>query len=43
MFEARQNIDYKELVQVTMEEASEHVRGAREFIDAVKKFIQSTA
>lgn len=42
-FEARQTIDYKELVEVTVEEASGHVKGAREFVDAVKKFIASPA
>lgn len=38
-FEARQIIDYKELAEVTMEEAAGHVEAAREFIDAVKKYI----
>ncbi len=41
-FEARQTIDYKELVNVTVEEASGHVKGAREFVNAVKKFIVSS-
>lgn len=42
-FEARQTIDYKELVEVTVEEASGYVKGAREFVNAVKKFIASPA
>ena len=42
IFEARQTIDYKELAEVTVEEASGHVKGAREFVDAVKKYIAST-
>lgn len=42
-FEARQTIDYKELVEVTVEEAAGHVKGAREFVDAVTKFIASPA
>jgi uncharacterized protein (UPF0332 family) len=43
IFEARQTIDYKELAEVTVEEAAGHVKGAREFVDAVKKAIASTA
>ena len=39
IFEARQTIDYKELSEVTTEEASGHVNAAREFVDAVKKYI----
>jgi uncharacterized protein (UPF0332 family) len=39
IFEARQTIDYKELTEVAVDEASSHVKGAREFVDAVKKFI----
>lgn len=42
-FEARQTIDYKELVEVTVEEASGHVKGAQDFFNAVKKFIESPA
>lgn len=43
IFEARQTIDYKELVEVTVEEASDHVKAARAFVDAVKIFIASHA
>jgi len=39
IFEARQSIDYKELAEVTIEEASSHVKAAREFVDTVRKFI----
>ncbi len=39
IFEARQTIDYKELAEVTTEEASGHVKAAREFVDAVIKFV----
>ncbi len=42
IFEARQTIDYKELAEVSVEEASDHVKYAREFVDAVKKAIAST-
>ncbi len=41
-FEARQTIDYKELVEVTVEEAAVHVKGAREFQSAVRKFIAAS-
>ena len=39
IFEARQTIDYKEMAEVTTEEASGHVRAAREFVDGVIKFV----
>jgi len=39
IFEARQTIDYKELSEVTKDEAFGHVKAAREFVDAVKQFI----
>jgi len=39
IFEIRQTTDYKELAEVTVEEASGHVKDARQFVDAVKKFI----
>jgi len=39
IFEARQTIDYKELSEVTVEDASGQVKDAREFVDAVKQFI----
>jgi uncharacterized protein (UPF0332 family) len=43
IFEARQTIDYKELAEVTVEEAADHVKAARAFVDTVKNFIASTA
>lgn len=39
IFEARQTIAKKYLAEVTMEEAFGYVKAAREFVDAVKKFI----
>lgn len=39
IFDARQTIDYKELAEVTLEEATGYVKAAREFVDAVRKFI----
>lgn len=37
MFEARQTLDYKEMAEVTLEEAADHVKAAREFVAAVTK------
>ena len=37
MFNARQVADYKELVEVTSEEADDAVRAARRFIEEIKK------
>ena len=42
-FEARQTIDYKELVEVTVEEASGLARAARDFVGAVKTFLAAPA
>ena len=39
IFEARQTIDYKELAEVTLEEATGHVKAAREFVDAMRQLI----
>jgi uncharacterized protein (UPF0332 family) len=39
LFEARQEVDYKELVEVPMEDAKEFVRLAGEFLLAMKKVI----
>ncbi|NTW67743.1 MAG: HEPN domain-containing protein [Nitrospirae bacterium] len=38
-FEARQTIDYKELVDVSSQEAAVHVEGAREFVSSIKNFV----
>ena len=43
IFEARQTIDYKEMAEVTVEEASGHVKDAQESVEAVKKAIAATA
>jgi len=43
MFDARQECDYKDLVDVTPEEAAESVRLAAEFIRAIKTFIEKLA
>lgn len=40
MFDARQECDYKDLVEVTTEEAAESVRLATEFIRTIKTFIE---
>ena len=42
-FEARQTIDYKELVTVTSQEAASHVEGARKFVSELVKFINSNS
>jgi len=42
-FEARQTIDYKEMVEVTAQEAAVHVQGAREFVAGISKFISAAA
>lgn len=39
MFDDRQEYDYKELVEVSIEDAADGVRYAEEFIDAVSRFI----
>lgn len=41
MFNARQVADYKELVEVTPEEADESVEAARKFIEEIKKVIST--
>jgi uncharacterized protein (UPF0332 family) len=40
-FEARQTIDYKEMVFVAAQEAAVHVQSAREFVDGIAKFISA--
>jgi uncharacterized protein (UPF0332 family) len=40
-FEARQTIDYKEMVDVTAQEAAMHVQGAREFFAGISKLISA--
>lgn len=37
-FDARQELDYKDLAESPMEDAAEHVRLAREFLECIKKF-----
>jgi uncharacterized protein (UPF0332 family) len=39
MFNARQVADYKELVEVTPEEAEEAIGAARKFVTEIKKLI----
>lgn len=41
MFDARQECDYKDLLEVTPEEAAESVGLADEFIRAIKSFIEN--
>jgi uncharacterized protein (UPF0332 family) len=42
-FEARQTIDYKEMVDVPAQEAAMHVQGAQEFVAGISKFISAAA
>jgi len=42
-FEAMQAIDYKEMVDVTAQEAAVHVQGARESVAGISKFISAEA
>ena len=39
MFNIRQKGDYKELVEIAIEEAAEHVRLANEFIEYIKNYM----
>lgn len=39
MFELRQQSDYKELVEISLEEAQESVNQAREFLEVLKRFM----
>jgi uncharacterized protein (UPF0332 family) len=41
MFDARQEGDYKDLVEVTLEQAAESVKLAAEFIRMIKEFIEN--
>lgn len=41
LFDARQEVDYKELVEVPAQEAQKSVGLAKEFLDAVKQFIET--
>jgi uncharacterized protein (UPF0332 family) len=41
LFDARQEPDYKEMVEVTRVDAEEAVSAAREFSEAVKKLLLS--
>ena len=43
LFDARQEFDYKELVNPTVEEAGERVRMARDFVTRVKLFLKEDA
>jgi uncharacterized protein (UPF0332 family) len=40
MFNVRQEADYKELVEITHQEAEEKVNIAKEFIEMIRKFTQ---
>jgi len=39
MFNIRQKVDYKELIEIPSEEAAEHFRLAKEFIDHIKNYM----
>jgi len=39
MFNARQVADYKELVEVSPEEADDAIKIARDFLEEIKRFI----
>jgi len=39
IFDSRQEGDYKELSEITSEDASEHVRLAKEFINCIKNYM----
>jgi uncharacterized protein len=41
MFNARQVADYKELVEVSFEEADDAIKTAGDFVEEIKKFISS--
>ncbi|MDI6794658.1 MAG: HEPN domain-containing protein [bacterium] len=40
MFNIKQKGDYKEFVEISIDEAGEHVKIARKFLDAIKGFIR---
>jgi len=40
MFNLRQQGDYKEFVEISIDEAEKHVKMAEEFLDAIKEFIK---
>jgi uncharacterized protein len=42
MFNARQVADYKELVEVSSEEADDAIKTAGDFVEAIKKFISAS-
>ncbi len=39
-FDDRQKADYKELVEISIEKAAEHVQYAKEFLRAIKEFTE---
>jgi uncharacterized protein (UPF0332 family) len=39
LFDARQQVDYKELIEVSVEDAEECVRLAKKFLPGIKRFI----
>jgi uncharacterized protein (UPF0332 family) len=41
MFNARQVADYKELVEVSSEEADDAIKTAKDFVEKIKKFISA--
>lgn len=43
MFNIRQKGDYKEFVEITSDDASEHVKLAEEFLKAIKEFADKTS
>lgn len=40
MFNIRQKGDYKELVEISIDEAGEHVKMGKEFLDTIKEYIR---
>lgn len=43
MFDARQESDYKELVEVSKDEIKEYMKYGREFLNAIKEFIKKSS
>jgi uncharacterized protein (UPF0332 family) len=39
MFNIRQKVDYRELIEIAIEEAAEYVRLAKEFIEYIKNYV----
>lgn len=43
LFDTRLEGDYKEYVEITADDAKEHVKSAEEFLNAIKNFINKTS